>query len=547
MTSSQESSLASNRSFKPSNSPSGNTDIADLTQENLGQVFTSDIVAELMIDLLTENLEGNLILDPCIGRNVFFEILERKEHKIGRDFIKIGVEVDPRIAPIEWFSQKHDCRLYLQNFFDFKPPTKFDGIIMNPPYVRQEDLANSVINSKQKIIKALERDYFSYIAKKQNLYVYFFMKAHEVLKDYGRVVAICYDSWLYTQFGRLFKRFLDENFQVHEIIHFEESAFVNADVGATVLQMSRLPLKMNEKGCYKFKYTKFKKPEDYRNENIAFETKACAFADLPTTDDELVHFPSDLFIRLSDLAEGRIRRGLSPKANKLFLFDAPRFKETVPIIKEVKRIDGFVVSSSDLNYIIKADGTYISSELQRYLNSIKPEMRRTGRYNSIKDGTGTNERWREIKFVQPGSFLINYYLRKNIKFIYNPEKYYASDNFYIFDVSVDPILAVALLNSILTRISVLKNSRTQGKGLRKIQLYEFREVLVLNPALLRTEEVSELRKLGTRLIHIEKTSHEKALWEIDQLLLRVYNRLANTEVSLNEAYEFFRRNMGKRN
>lgn len=545
MTTNQRIYSITNKSLQYSDDSSKSASNADLRHENLGQVLTSDVVAELMVDLLVERLEGNLILDPCIGENIFFETLERKERETGKSFTKVGVEVDSRIPPRDWFSQRNDRKLYLQNFFDFTPSEKFDGIIMNPPYVRQEDLANSVVNSKQRIIRALERNYLHYIEKKQNLYVYFFMKAHEVLKDYGKLVAICYDSWLYTRFGKLFKRFLDENFQIQKIIHFEESAFVNADVGATVLQVSKLPLNSKQERRHAFKYVKFKEPEDYKKKDVVPVTEACTLADLSIMDEELFRFPKNTFIRLSDLTRGEIRRGLSPRANKFFLFDEPKFKETVPIIKEVKRINGFIVLPTALKYIIKADGTTVSRKLQTYLDDVRVKITRTGRYNS-KRKIGPDERWHEIRFVQPGNFIINYYMRKNVKFIYNPKNYYASDNFYIFDINIDPLLAIALLNSIITKIGVLKNSRTQGKGLRKIQLYEFREVPILNPAVLETEKTNELKKLGSRLISAEESNYDEVLCEIDQIVLDVYNKTVNTNVSLREVHEFFRKKMGKR-
>ncbi|MDP2160971.1 MAG: N-6 DNA methylase, partial [Flavobacterium sp.] len=44
--------------------------------ENLGQVFTSAILAKFMIRLLRDTLKPNsAILDPCIGPNTFFKAM----------------------------------------------------------------------------------------------------------------------------------------------------------------------------------------------------------------------------------------------------------------------------------------------------------------------------------------------------------------------------------------------------------------------------------------------------------------------------------------
>jgi methylase of polypeptide subunit release factors len=69
---------------------------------------------------------------------------------------------------------------------------KFDMIIMNPPYVRQEKI-NGLINSKQ-ILKAHFADHGFKIPEKSNLYVYFFLKTLGHLKDQGVLVAITYDE-----------------------------------------------------------------------------------------------------------------------------------------------------------------------------------------------------------------------------------------------------------------------------------------------------------------------------------------------------------------
>lgn len=79
-----------------------------------------------------------------------------------------------------------------------------------------------------------------------------------------------------------------------------------------------------------------------------------------------------------------------------------------------------------------------------------------------------------------GNFIFNYYLRNNIDFIYNPNKFLSSDNFYILNIKDNELANFSILNSSFTRLNTLSNSRSQGNGLRKIQLYEFKEVKVID-------------------------------------------------------------------
>jgi type I restriction-modification system DNA methylase subunit len=62
--------------------------------ENLGQVFTSPILAKFMISLLKENISSeSKILDPCIGPNTFFKALPKE---VSNCYLK-GVEIDENL------------------------------------------------------------------------------------------------------------------------------------------------------------------------------------------------------------------------------------------------------------------------------------------------------------------------------------------------------------------------------------------------------------------------------------------------------------------
>lgn len=517
-------------------------------EKQLGQVLTSDAVARLMVNLLVENLAGEIILDPCVGKNIFFRILEEKEAELGKKFRKIGIEVDPEIVDKEWYGGGDDRELYLQNFFDFSHDLKLDGVIMNPPYVRQEILVNSNINSKEKIIRTLDVKYTRFISGRQNLYVYFFMKAHQLLKDHGRLVAVCYDSWLYTQYGELFKKFLEANFVVRNIIHFEEKAFINAEVGATILDLSKQTSNFLENSRQKFGYAKYGSPESYEHNNCLSNMEIPSLTDLMVLarkeGDPLV-FPTDVFTQLMVLCKGKIRRGTSPKANEFFLFESMKFPEMVPIVKDVKKISGFLVSKHELRYIVNAGNNGLSKELQDYLKVVENKIMESNRYITLKREIESGKKWFRIRFVEPGYFIINYYLRKNVKFIYNPEKYYVSNNFYIFDTKIDPMLAFALLNSVFTRIGILRNSRTQGGGLRKIQLYEFRRVPVFNPSILNKSKSKELAELGKSLTESRGEDSHRILKRIDHVLFQIYDEFVGSNVSLEDIHEFYQMKLSR--
>lgn len=126
--------------------------------------------------------DGARVLDPCFGGGVFVKsLLENTNYKV------IGVEIDR--DSFDKFKNPDSARCQLLNcdFFDIEE--EFDGIIMNPPYVRQEEIdAMAELGvTKQKLQSACG---LMTISTKANLYMYFILRAILLLKDGGELIAI---------------------------------------------------------------------------------------------------------------------------------------------------------------------------------------------------------------------------------------------------------------------------------------------------------------------------------------------------------------------
>jgi type I restriction-modification system DNA methylase subunit len=201
--------------------------------ENLGQVFTSPILAKFMIWLLKDNLKPNSsILDPCIGPNTFFKAMTE-------DFSNChlkGVEIDINLITeeINKFYESPNRTLIKGSFFDLPVSEKFDLIVQNPPYVRQELLSVGA-NSKESIRYNVS-SLLSTIPSQSNLYIYFLLKSVLHLKEDGVMVAVIYDSWLYSSFGKFLKESFLKLGHLESIYHFKKSAFDNVEIGATVIK-----------------------------------------------------------------------------------------------------------------------------------------------------------------------------------------------------------------------------------------------------------------------------------------------------------------------
>ncbi|MCC7438601.1 MAG: Eco57I restriction-modification methylase domain-containing protein [Armatimonadetes bacterium] len=98
----------------------------------------------------------------------------------------------------------------------------FDAVVGNPPYVRQETLG--------KAFKDYAKQTYSVYSGTADLYVYFFEKAHRVLKPgSGLFGVICSNKFMRANYGKPLRQFLATNTALRAIIDFGElPVFQNA-------------------------------------------------------------------------------------------------------------------------------------------------------------------------------------------------------------------------------------------------------------------------------------------------------------------------------
>ena len=184
-----------------------------------------------------------------------------------------------------------------------------------------------------------------------------------------------------------------------------------------------------------------------------------------------------------------------------------------------------------------AVGSKKSVETNRYLNTVKKQIVESGdKYKAVRKRILNKETWWKVNLKKPGNFIFNYYIRNNVDFIFNEDLKYVSDNFYILNVNHAPVAHLAILNSTLTRLAVLRKSRNQGNGLRKVQLYEFNDISIVDINCLTKTSVSKLAMLGSELKSHNRydTNKNTLIRKIDILLIKEYNRITGSTISIED-------------
>jgi len=277
---------------------------------------------------------------------------------------------------------------------------KFDIVIGNPPFIRQEqfllevkDQLNDKSNIKDYIYSKLE-SYFSLKVdlpreRKSDFYIYFFYRGLSLLKEGGVLSYVTSNSWLDAKFGMNFQKFLLENYQLQVIYANQQSKSFSAAVNTVItflinprskaaiteslvrFIMLKFPNYMDlqlihrlniitSSGIFEndqIKITSKKqidllmqgiKDDDYRGEKwgaLYFRAPSIIIGILDTLKDN--------FIELSEI--GHIRYPIKTGINEFFFLDKDRINEfeiskefLVPLLKSPKKIHRLEILATKL-------------------------------------------------------------------------------------------------------------------------------------------------------------------------------------------------------
>ncbi|TAE12181.1 MAG: hypothetical protein EAZ95_12745 [Bacteroidetes bacterium] len=152
----------------------------------------------------------------------------------------------PRITKKDFFSMLENQR----ELFDQKKGTevkkvkqmlpKFDAIIGNPPYTRQEDIGSMQGTKTKKEIQNVVKNYWGFEASaRTSIYGYFFYHSATFLKDGGILAFLVSDSWLDAEFGTELQAFLCNNFEIIAVVTSQKERFFPAASVNTSIVIAR--------------------------------------------------------------------------------------------------------------------------------------------------------------------------------------------------------------------------------------------------------------------------------------------------------------------
>jgi methylase of polypeptide subunit release factors len=119
----------------------------------------------------------------------------------------------------------------------------FDAVVGNPPYTRWTEIPE---NTQDRILDFLKKTISKYGLTPQvsrgvepGIYIYWIMHSTDFLKEGGRLGMIISDSWLQTDYGANFFKFLLDNYKVHAVIDFSARVFPVPLIGTCIILLEK--------------------------------------------------------------------------------------------------------------------------------------------------------------------------------------------------------------------------------------------------------------------------------------------------------------------
>ena len=262
-------------------------------------IFTPNDISERMASYLYK--DGN-ILEPAVGDGNLLKYIDTSNY----DYIDV---YDIKKEYLDKIPDLNNINKYNKDFITEKITTKYKNIILNPPYIKIQDLSIEY------------RDYIKNnweILNKGNIDIYyaFIIKCIDLLDENGIMVSITPNSYLYNKGSLRLRKYLIENKLIKEIIDYK-SKKVFQNVSAY---------------CCITVFTKY-------NKKIIYNNKEILYSDINNKEYNIFNIKKeDNTKTLSDVCN--IKNGIATLRDKIFihenkLYDEPCWKIITNGIKDM--------------------------------------------------------------------------------------------------------------------------------------------------------------------------------------------------------------------
>jgi type I restriction-modification system DNA methylase subunit len=410
----------------------------------------------------------------------------------------------------------------------------FDVVIGNPPYVRQEELLS--------IKPYLESNYYVYDSA-ADLFVYFFEREMELLREDGRLGMIVSNKWLKAGYGQKLRGYLGHYF-IERFIDFGDLPVFQDATTYPCIIIIRKTKKSNPKikACA-VKTLNFDSLEGYVNEHeflVDQDTlKDTGWSLQSKAENELYNRIKAAHKTLKDYIGGDAYYGLKTGLTKAYVLDEAKAKEFIKRdAKSSEILLPFLRGDEVGPYSIRSKKRFIilakiGVEIQRYpvvmdwLTQFKSELEKRsdqGNYWYELRACDYYEEFRKPKMIYGR-------ITTRPRFVIDYNGYYTNDACYFLPSTDKRLLAV--LNS---RVGwfLIRNTCTQLRGGYQLLWDYFKNVPISEKKSAQIDSlVDEITDVKKKLLPIESQETEEA----NRLRSKVDQLAEEIEVEVRKMYD----------
>ncbi|MGQ3327633.1 HsdM family class I SAM-dependent methyltransferase [Halorubrum sp. FL23] len=551
--------------------------IPESERKKLGQYYTPPTIADAVSKwVLDAPVEGRLpeILDPASGSGtfpveVYTELKRDYPDATHQEILDCITAIDVNKFPLHLtalnlasqnIEEKIDTlHAYHTSFFDIEPDSTmlssarldnrdtgevgyFDGVVGNPPYIRNRDIPNK--NAFRAHLsrfgpenQSLYLDGSKKISKKSDAYVYFATHATQFLRDGGRLGFVIPPKWMSVRYGMGFQQFLFDHYRIHAVVSFAERAFSDAFVGTCLLLIERCedaearretttrfirvqdemePVDLYDTVTYGMALEQepidVKKRPNYRSVGVrqayledTGPKKIGHYVNAPLKLINLIE--RDEFVTLSEFVE--ISRGPVTGANKFFILDQEDAEQRgidsrflSPVVKSIKGMDSEVFDEGDSDKYLLTVHDYVEQIDQQMSEfgtettldeDVKSALKRDG-YSSLLqyiqqgENDGIHERntcanrkvWFDLGDQKPPELFHPKFFKWRLFTVSNRAGALTTNAVDCVHVKdgIDSTVVVGLMNSSLYGALLECWGRVEGNGALQLMTYELESIPV---------------------------------------------------------------------
>lgn len=547
-------------------------------RRRLGQFRTPMYIAEFMADWAVQHGDDR-VLDPGIGAGVLTAAMYEAKHAAdgqarvddmwGVDLSELAVVMSSTALKIT--NGEGSPNFIQDNFMDTlakgqpqridqqNPETlpKMDAVVANPPYSRSHEL-NS--DEKNRINRIAAAEAVMEISQKAPMYHYFFVHAAQFLDDGGRMAFVTPARFLETNYGITLRTFLLNHFDIHGMILLDGDipVFEDADTDPCITFLEKNDGR--ESDCT----TTFVQAEEWPDADRLFEAMArdvqgetsYGFVNQVAQQELVAEFNWTEYINpesvdaipglkpFREIAD--IKRGIATGKNDYFCLTQDEVDKweldeeyLVPLIRRTQGVSDYDLREYEdwqqwlhdgdeawLLYCYDEDGEPITDVDDPALQDFLEHGKAVGAADSYL--AQNRSPWYVVDQRDPASILVTYMSKEGFRFIHNKAGVVSLNNLHnVFldgyeDWQVEALLAY--LNSSVANEIAKRSGRTYSRGLHKIEPDELKDIPVVDPDDLSTDEAMTLSRYFRDLCEASRSEDgdvEGAMRELDEKVIEV--------------------------